>query len=316
MGTLSYEVELTSDQGYGTRLPSAAIGSFLVELQPAVRDSIRMAVEHRAVSRGKVPEWLAASSDIRFIGHGGTKNTVLHFEANQLGESAEEIYAQQELWASRPDPDDTGFDLLGDVLTAVRHEERDSDRFDSDLLRRLERFNRIFNKDFSSMTFRPDGDGHRHEEVVLDSSLLATAKALRSSSPPPQQVRVVGELDMIRASTRTFAVKLDDGTELKANLNSGTVVDLAEELSNRVTVIGQAIFKPSGRVLRIDADFVSSDERELSLWSIEPLPVAAAYALPGLRQTQGPRSGLNAIVGAWPGDESDEEIAAALERMS
>lgn len=35
-----------------------------------------------------------------------------------------------------------------------------------------------------------------------------------------------------------------------------------------------------------------------------------------LRQPQGPDSGLNAIIGRWPGDESDEEILALLEELS
>ncbi len=35
-----------------------------------------------------------------------------------------------------------------------------------------------------------------------------------------------------------------------------------------------------------------------------------------LHQPQGPDSGLNAVMGKWPGDESDEEILALLEEMS
>lgn len=35
-----------------------------------------------------------------------------------------------------------------------------------------------------------------------------------------------------------------------------------------------------------------------------------------LHQPQGPDSGLNAIMGKWPGDETDEEILALLEEMS
>lgn len=38
--------------------------------------------------------------------------------------------------------------------------------------------------------------------------------------------------------------------------------------------------------------------------------------LEALHQPQGPDSGLNAIMGKWPGDESDEEILALLEEMS
>ena len=33
-------------------------------------------------------------------------------------------------------------------------------------------------------------------------------------------------------------------------------------------------------------------------------------------QPQGPHSGVNAIIGRWPGDETDEQIAAALEELS
>jgi len=35
-----------------------------------------------------------------------------------------------------------------------------------------------------------------------------------------------------------------------------------------------------------------------------------------LHQPQGPDSGLNAVMGKWPGDETDEEILALLEKLS
>ena len=35
-----------------------------------------------------------------------------------------------------------------------------------------------------------------------------------------------------------------------------------------------------------------------------------------LHQPQGLSSGINAIIGRWPGDESDEEIMALLEELS
>lgn len=38
--------------------------------------------------------------------------------------------------------------------------------------------------------------------------------------------------------------------------------------------------------------------------------------LNALDQPQGPDTGINAIIGKWPGDESDEEIIALLEEMS
>lgn len=38
--------------------------------------------------------------------------------------------------------------------------------------------------------------------------------------------------------------------------------------------------------------------------------------LEALRVPQGPYTGINAIIGKWPGDESDEEIQALLEELS
>jgi hypothetical protein len=35
-----------------------------------------------------------------------------------------------------------------------------------------------------------------------------------------------------------------------------------------------------------------------------------------LDRPQGPGSGLNAVMGKWPGDESDEEVLALLEELS
>jgi hypothetical protein len=37
---------------------------------------------------------------------------------------------------------------------------------------------------------------------------------------------------------------------------------------------------------------------------------------PPLRQSQDRTSGINAIIGRWPGDESDEVVAKALEELS
>jgi hypothetical protein len=76
-----------------------------------------------------------------------------------------------------------------------------------------------------------------------------------------------------------------------------------------------AVFRPSGRVLRLHADHIEPAGNDFSLWSVEPRPLWGAAA-PPLRRPQGPRSGINAIIGRWPGDESEAEIAAALEELS
>jgi hypothetical protein len=45
-------------------------------------------------------------------------------------------------------------------------------------------------------------------------------------------------------------------------------------------------------------------------------PLVGTIDLKALHVPQGPDSGINAIMGKWPGDESEEEILALLEELS
>jgi hypothetical protein len=45
-------------------------------------------------------------------------------------------------------------------------------------------------------------------------------------------------------------------------------------------------------------------------------PLVGRLDLAALHVPQGPDSGINAIIGKWPGNESEEEILALLEELS
>jgi hypothetical protein len=133
--------------------------------------------------------------------------------------------------------------------------------------------------------------------------------------PPEQRVRLAGLLDNIRYSDRMFTLKLESGVTLRGSADGVPPGILASLFGKMVTVSAMAVFRPSGRVLRLQADHIEPAGDDFSLWFVEPRPLWGA-AEPSLRQPQGPRSGLNAIIGRWPGDESEAEIAAALEELS
>jgi hypothetical protein len=57
-------------------------------------------------------------------------------------------------------------------------------------------------------------------------------------------------------------------------------------------------------------------EQEPTSFSQLPKPRHEKLDIARLRQRQGVRSGMAAIEGAWPGDENDAEITAALEQLS
>ncbi len=314
MKTIEHTIRLASDQHYGQNAPSTGPGIVLRLMPDIVRRSILMRFEGRGTPRGRPPQWLTRASDVRFVGLSGDDDTVLHFEAPVLGDAAETIYAQQELWDARPSPEDTGFDLLGDVISDVRDRDVESDRYDSLLLGRLARFRNALTAGYRSLAVC----GHRFEKspAIFDDRGLANAIEMASATPSPNRVRVAGTLDMIRASTETFAVKLDDGQEVRGVIASGDVGDLSDFFQKRVLVLGRAVYHPSGTLLRVDAEQVSLSEDESSFWSRMPQPNHKPFNKAKFRKPQGPKSGLAAIMGKWPGDESDEEIDAALRELS
>ena len=314
MNPIEHSIRLSSQNHYGRKAPPKSLGIVLRLVPYVVRQSILMAFEGRTAPRGRPPEWLERASDTRFVGISGDDDTVLHFEAPPLGEAAAAIYEQQELWNTRPDPEDSGFDLLGDVIRDVRSCNAESDRYDSRLLNRLASFKNALKGPYQSFAVC----GHRFVDspAIFDGETLRNASGMALTTPAPNRVRVVGTLDMIRVSTEAFAIKLDDEQEVRGVVAGGEIGNLSELWQQRVLVLGTAVYRPSGSLLRVDADQVSLAEGEPSLWSRMPEPSRSPLEKMRLRIPQGPKSGLAVIIGRWPGEESDDEIDAALKELS
>lgn len=313
MTTVQQTIALASGRHFGRRVPPCAMGELLRELQPAVRQSIRMAYQGRSQARGKRPDWLEAAADIRFIGHDGTDETRLYFEAPQLGSAAPRLYEQGELWPTRPDAADTGFDLLCDVLADVAAGNPDSERFDRPLLNQLGHFRRAL-IEFPRVAV----SSRRYPEsrpALLTPAVLDTAQTFRTNTPPPRRVRLVGRLDMLRASTQTFELILDDGQAVRGVLTAGDIGTAAPLFKQRVLVLGKVIYRPSGRLLRVDADALTTAPEGSHFFSQVPTPIGQRFNLAGVVRQQQHKQGLAAIFGKWPGDETDEEIQKALKGL-
>jgi hypothetical protein len=314
MSTVTQTVTLKSDRHFGKKVPPHAFGDVLRLIPTAVKQSIRMAIEGRSKAKGKSPGWLSAATDIRFVDHGGKDDTILYFEAPRLGDAAHSLYQQKELWPSKPDPADSGFDVLGDVLSDIAANNPDSDRFDRPLLSQLGRFRPAFGRAFQEMAIT----GRRFPDqkpAIMNQEIITTARMLCTNTPQTKRVRVVGKLDMIRASTSAFALQLDDGQEVSGVLVSEAGV-LGHLYNRRVMILGRAVFRPSGRLLRIDAEEMSDAPDEGSFFSTVPTPTRKKLDVRQIVQEQQSKKGLSAIFGKWPGDETDEEIQQALRELS
>ncbi|MCZ2341719.1 MAG: hypothetical protein LC104_07970 [Bacteroidales bacterium] len=310
-----HEIQLQSEQHFGGKLPPQFLGYFLAELPIVVQQTISMALRNRSSLKGRRPQWLERAGDIRFTDHGGNGTSVLYFEAPTLDEGARELYQQGELWPSRPDGEDTGFDLLGDVLSDVAANNADSDHFDPTLLKRLMRFRRVFSGPFREIDITSRRYDANHSSRFTPAT-LQTVQTFLGYTPAAKRVRIVGTLDMIRVSTQTFGVRLDTGEEVRGIMPDGSIDEVKSLLNQRVLILGQAVYRASGRLLRIDADSVTSGAGEPSLWSRVPKASTTMIDTSKLHKPQGPRSGMAAIIGKWPGDETDEQIQEALEKLS
>ena len=160
--------------------------------------------------------------------------------------------------------------------------------------------------------------GHRFAATpaIFDQVAMQNATQMADTTPTSNRVRAVGTLDMIRASTEAFAIMLDDEQEVRGVIASGQIDDLSELWQKRVLVLGTAVYRPSGSLLRVDAEQITLAENESSLWSRLPEPNGRKLDVARFRKPQTSKAGLAAIIGKWPGDETDEEIEEALRELS
>jgi len=315
MTTITRTLTLRSEKHYGRRVPPQAFGEILRTFPHLFRGSVRMSFEGRSTAPGRKPRWLKAASDVRFVDHQGDDDTVLYFEMPTLGEAAGELYEQQEFWPSRPDPEDTPFDLLADVVEDVRNRASDSLRFDRPLLKKLHDLKRGLNGTFQSCLV----SSRRYSDdrpAIVDRTVVASADELTRSTPEPRQIRIAGVLDMIRASTNTIGVKLAKGQEIRGVLVHANATQIHDLLNQKVTLMGKAIYRPSGNLLRVDVAEVRSMRDEDAFFTQIPTPQRAVEDREVVMDQQRRTSNIAAIIGRWPGDETDAEIELALQELS
>jgi hypothetical protein len=52
------------------------------------------------------------------------------------------------------------------------------------------------------------------------------------------------------------------------------------------------------------------------IWSMSPKPLLAPHPIRELLEEQRARKGFGALLGNWPGDETDDQMRAAIEALS
>ena len=309
---IRYSVRLLGAGAKGARIGGLLLRDLLEALLEASRGAVRLAVEGRSRAPGAAPAWLTQAADFDVVGF-MDGSTILELEELPLGEAVPDRFAQDDLFHPI-DPARGAIGLVLESLADAFEGRGDSDRFDHALLDQYAGFGRVLNQNIDAIEMTNSGSSARPITVTRES--LETVRRLGRDTPPDQRVRIAGWLDAIRHSDRMFTIKLESGVTLRGVAEGVDPTLMASLFGRKTTVSGVAVFRPSGKILRVDAEHIVAAGADFSTWSVEPVPLFEPPAPGALRVPQGPRSGVNALMGQWPGNETDEEIEELLEGLS
>lgn len=317
MKTIERSFRLEASEGLGGKPRPELIGPVLAHLHETLQDSVRMGFLHSSRARGRVPTSLRLAADVRYVGHSadGDTATLLHFEAPTFGEAAADLYRQQSLWEDGPQLEQTAFELLGAALSDIAGRCADSNRFDSGLLHRLARYRRMFGRGHLNRIALPDVALPHPGQ--LDAAVAESAKAMYSATPPSRRVRVTGRLDVLGVSQGILKLDLGNGNVVTARWEGDIdVVALRDHLNRDVVIEGNAIFRPSGGLLRVDASAIAAATARDDFFRTVPAGIMATDWQRIARLRPNEKSAYLRILGGIPAEESDEEFAAAVEALS
>jgi hypothetical protein len=270
---------------------------------------------HSSRARGRIPASLRRAAEVRYLGHaaGAGDATLLKFELPEFGTVAEEIFQQGQLWDAGPKPEDTAIDLLAVTVSDVRRLARDSVRFDHALLHRFVGYRKLFRHGLDVIAL-PDAKAPRLSQI--DAELSRAAESLYRETPPARRVRICGRLDLLAVSKKVMGLFLQDGTPVTAVWTAEGFVDLANFLDTEVVVEGLVEFRPSGTLLRVDADAIREAGPADRSFSRLPFPELRRDYLKEVATVRLGHKPYASIYGLIPGEESDEEFAQAVEALS
>jgi hypothetical protein len=302
------KLRLIGPSAQGLRVSGPLMRDVLAALVEGTQRAVRLRLEGRSTSGGPVPAWLeqAAAFDLR-IEEGSTQ---LVLDAPNLSAAAPEQFAQAQLFDEVP-ADRSCLDLFVDSLDDALNRRYDSVLFDDGLLQALWMFRGAFRHGVDTI------EVVNGRTLRLDAEAVEGFDALKRGIPPDQRVILAGTLDELRHSSRMFTLVLEDGASIRGVVSGGFELERLGPLwGKKARVSGTAKFRPSGAILRAECDDIQPVDGDISIWSRAPQPLFTEFDVRALHQEQGPRSGVSAIFGKWPGEESEEEFLRALSEVS
>jgi hypothetical protein len=158
-------------------------------------------------------------------------------------------------------------------------------------------------------------NGEKRQAVYAPK--LGRKRVSVSSKPGSRQrVRVAGRLEDLIPERGLFSLSTGEGEVLRGTVRNVPAETMSALLGRPVLISGTAFFKRSGALLEIEADHIGPAQGDVSFWSRIPHQILGGVERGALVAAREVPSGVSAVIGQWPGDESEEEILSILAEMS
>lgn len=272
---------------------------------------LRLAVQGESVKRGRLPAWLTKSLDFTVTGIEEGSTTVV-VDAPLLGETAAALIQQQDFWYTIPTDEDTALSLLSRSVRDTVSEDADSNAYDAGVLDGLLGFEGFFRKFAKEITV--ESPQRPQERFSLGCAELERVRRLKADTPEPTAFVLSGEFDTIQHSNRKFQLRLSNGQIVPGTVNPEHLgpEDMRQFWGKKVTIKGTVHFRPGRKVRLIEAEVIKPAEEGEEVFERMPTPPKPMALFESDLQRFNPAPALQDIWGKWPGDESIDELLAAL----
>lgn len=311
MRTIKYKLKVKGLQTPDGTISIRAFKELVDVILDCSERGLRLAVQGESVKRGKLPSWLTKSLDYTVTGL-ERGSTAVVFEAKPLGQTAPEQIQQQDLWYSKPKPEDTPLTLLSRSVKAAVSEDLESYAYDAGVLDGLLSFE-SFLKNFGEKIVL-ESPSRPAEKFSLGKTELEHVRHLKAETPEPAAFVLSGQFDMIQHSSRKFQLLLSNSHIVPGTIDPDilTVENMREFWGKKVTIKGMVHFHPGRKVRLIEAQVIKPAEEGEEVFERMPSPPKPM----GLFESDLPRlsagPALEEVWGKWPGEESIEELLAGL----
>lgn len=276
-------------------------------LVTGAEQALRYRLDGKSTARGPQPSWLRQAADFQFTSLDlSSKRRAFGLHARSLVESMASQFGQAELFDDL-DPRRSPIELFEDALSDALDGKADSDAFDHSLLETCALFEFILGAGVDSIEIK------NGRTLRIDPTSMVRVVTLTKNTFAGRQVSLAGHIDIIRYSDCRFTLITKDGAKVAGTAKELGTEALRDAFGKDVIVTGRAEFRPSGRLLRIEAETVDlASEKELQIFSAIPRPLGAVAPI----QRIPAKGGLAALLGKWPGDEPLEQLFEQLGYLS